>query len=112
MNALQRLIVGAGPKVHERLYEGWFTWNNIGFPACHGEILRNPTLVQGGFSPNVLVMVTVRDELFPTSDRPSKGDYCTLQTLNETLELMIGEMPSGSGELIWKFLLWDRAQGA
>lgn len=85
--------------------------------------MRNPTFVVGGFSPNVLVMVTVRDELFPAADEaappgtparplPKKGHNCTLETLTETLELQVGEIASGSGEVIHKLTLWDRNQNA
>jgi len=74
--------------------------------------MRNPNFVVGGFSPNVLVMITVRDELFPDAARPKKGHFCTLTTLDGNFDLQIGEWTSGAGEVIWKFTLWDRSQNA
>lgn len=82
VNALNKLILVAGQKTDEQFYEAIFIWPEGGEPLpCNcGDILRNPPLMVGGFSPSVHASVCVRSDLFKHGQRPSKGDFCTIKT--------------------------------
>lgn len=118
MNALQTLQAKAGQKGHEAFFEATWSWPETGptdFPCTHGDIMRNPPLQAGGFSPNLLVTLTVRDELFGavSARRPKKGDRCTLTSkLGQTFLLQVGTNYSSTGDLFQRFDCWDRDQGA
>lgn len=117
MDALQKIISSAGQKTHERFYGATFVWNGIQYPCTHGDIIRNPPLIMGGFSPDMEVTVTVRDCLFGEANetRPKKGDQCFLQPdpdKGSVFALQITTVMTSVGDVIQKFVCHDANQGA
>lgn len=117
VNAIQRLISSAGQKTHEKFYGATFTWNGLNLPCTHGDIVRNPPLMTGGFSPDMEVLITVRDHKFGAASnlRPKKGDECFLQPdpdNNTVFALYVGTVMTSVGDVLQKFLCKDVNQGA
>ena len=113
MNELQKLQATAGQKIHETIYGATWIWNDQQFPCTHGDIMQNPPLMTGGFSPNTEVTVTVRTELLGDSF-PKKGDPCSLviNDKNKTFALQVQTIFSVIGDPFIKMLCMDLNQGA
>lgn len=99
--------------MHETFYAATFVHNKKPYPCSHGEIMRNPPLIPGGFSPNTEVIITVRDELFGDGARPVKGQPCDLKAEDGTnYALQIVGVTTSPGETLQRFLCHDRYQAA
>lgn len=83
MNAIQKLQAVAGQKVHENLYGAVFIIHGVNYPCTHGEIVKGVPLVEGGFSPDTNVTITVRTAAF-AGVLPNKGEKCQLQATDDT----------------------------
>jgi len=117
VNAIQKMVVSAGQKVHERFYGATFTWNGLNLPCTHGDVVRNPELITGGFSADTQVLITVRDEEFGDANalRPKKGDACFLQPdpdKSTVFSLYVTTATTSVGDALQKFLCHDSNQGA
>ncbi len=106
MNALQKIQTTAGQKLHEKLYEATWEWGTLKLPCTHGDINQNPPLQPDGWSPNTMVTVTVRTELFGDL-RPNKGDPCILNSVDQIFKLQVQMVTSVVGDPFLKLLCVD-----
>jgi len=115
MNALFAAQATAGQQIHETIYEGRFQWpaNGADFPCTHSEVIRNPPLVMGGYSPDASVNITVRTDQFAGS-RPGKDDFCRLKVRGATdwLPLKVATIVNPPGDLTVTFMCVAENQGA
>ena len=80
MDILAKMRSTAGNKTHESYYGAKFTWNNVTYPCATDNALGDPILLAGGQSPNLMITVNVRGELFDmTQPLPKKGQPCSLK---------------------------------
>ena len=114
MNALLALQSTAGQRTHEALYEAMLIWNGVEFPCTHGDIITNPPLVMGGYSPSTEVWVTVRAELFGDGPFPVKDQPCYLQPVagGGVIALKFATDQTSVADVIHKFLCVSVDQGA
>lgn len=114
-----RIVADAGPKVQERLFPVVFRWRDKDHAASSNSVVKNPRLVEGGFSPDTECQVCVRDSEFSRVNgtyRPRKGDACSLTTTNgvfATNRLMrVQTIEQTEGDGAWLLTLGDANQGA
>lgn len=111
------LVVEAGPKLHESIYGAIFTWRNEDIPCSAGSLLKNPRLIEGGFSPGSEISIAVRDSAFTEftgAHRPTRGEHCAYKShATATTRLMrVATCDIGVGDSVWLLTLEDRNQGA
>ena len=115
MNSINQLASTAGQSLHEGYYGAVWRWNGLTFPCTHDEILTNPPLMVGGYSPNTHVTVCLRRELFAPGERvPVKGDDCMLIPAEHAAEvaLQVQSVVSSPGDVLVKFVCTAQAQAA
>jgi hypothetical protein len=114
MNALLKLVVNAGQKVNERMYEAVWRWGGKDYPCTHGDILINPPLILGGYSPHTVVVVSVRTQLFGNGPFPVKDQECALTTRRVIgpIAMKVGTIEISAGDVVRKMECVSVDQGA
>jgi hypothetical protein len=117
LNPLQVIQAQAGQKVHETFYAATFRWRDKNIPCAHGDIVKNPPLIEGGFSPNVEVTISIRVASLIAADlaayRPAKGDWCSLTPWRgSALNLRVETVATNTGDAILVLNCVSRNQNA